>query len=92
MKRQQPRNLTLSFHLNAYEKSKGFEFPRHLATLLGLKKNDRIALTIKRPKSGELLYHGVTTLTSGTEVLRRDVFKNIQPGEELCIAASRPPA
>jgi hypothetical protein len=79
-----------SLHINAYPGSRGFQFPAQLAALLGLKSPDEIAMTVMRP-SGDLLFHGITQLSSGTEITSVEVCGDVQPGEELRITASRPP-
>ena|ERR1039458_9633658 len=95
--KQHYRNLTVTFDVDAYPRSSGFEFPKNLAKALELGSGDAIALSINR-LSGELLFVGIDTLTSGTEVTHKGKklsvsgpMRNVKPRDKLRITASRPP-
>lgn len=88
------RNLTVTFHTNVYSKNwKGFQFPEPLARLLGRKKGKRLTLALTIAKlTGEVVFHGVASLTSGTEVGMASVFRNLEHGEEIRVTACKAPA
>jgi hypothetical protein len=88
------RNLTVTFHTNVYSKNwKGFQFPAALARLFGRKKGKKLslALTITKP-SGEPVFHGLASLTSGTEIGMASIFRNLEHGEEIRVTACNVPA
>ncbi len=91
------RNPTVTFHTTVYSKKseqsrKGFEFPKHLAELLGKKKGKpfTLALTITRP-SGEVVFHDLASTTSGTEIREARIFDNLEYGDEIRVTACNPP-
>jgi len=87
------RNLTATFHTNVYSKNwKGFEFPAALARLLGYKKGKpfTLALMITKP-SGETVFHGLASFTSGTEIGMASIFRNLEHGEEIRVTACNAP-
>jgi len=87
------RNLTVTFHTNIYSKNwKGFQFPAPLARLLGRKKGKKLTLALTITKSsGEPVFHGLASLTSGTEIGMASIFRNLEHGEEIRITACNVP-
>jgi hypothetical protein len=92
------RNLTVTFHTKAYSKKsnqsrKGFEFPVSLARLLGWKKGKpfTLALTITKP-SGEPVFHGLTSFTSGTEIRAANIFDDLEYDDPIKVTACNAPA
>jgi hypothetical protein len=79
------RNLTVTFHTNVYSKNwKGFEFPAPLARLLGHKKGKPLTLALTIAKtSGESVFHGLASFTSGTEIGKASILRNLEHGEEI---------
>ena len=87
------RNLIVTFHTNVYSKNwKGFQFPAPLARLLGRKKGKKLtlALTITKP-TGETVFHGPASLTSGTEIGMASIFRSLEHGEEIRVTACNAP-
>jgi hypothetical protein len=84
------RNTSVTFHVDVYDSKPWFQVPRAITKLLELKSNTVIAISISRP-NGELLYHGLARMGSGTEIYRAYVSKKLKKGEEIRVTVSRPP-
>ena len=88
-----PRVLSVTFAVDTYESKQGLNVPKDIVALLGLKSdnNDRdIALTVASP-TGNIVFHGIGRLTSGTEICSGDAIKNLPLHERVIVTASRPP-
>lgn len=84
------RNISATFHVDVYDSKPWFQVPRAITKLLELKSNSVIAISISRP-DGELLFHGLASMGSGTEIYRVYVSKKLKKGEEIRVTVSRPP-
>jgi hypothetical protein len=90
------RNLTVTFHTNIYSKKsarskKGFQFPKELFKLFRFRRHGSVALVITRT-SGEAVFHGLGNFTSGTEITKAAIFRDLDFDEEIRVTASCPPA
>jgi hypothetical protein len=87
-------HLTVTFYARVYRETrtnkKGFNIPKELADLLGLKRQSPVALVITR-SSGELVFHGTGKVTSGTEITQVRICRRLQYAETIRVSASRPP-
>lgn len=84
------KNPSASFYITAYPGQKGFCIPQKVTQFLDLHSRSNIALKVTRT-NGDLLYQGISNLTSGTEVTSVDACRRITPGEELRLEVSRAP-
>lgn len=84
------RNISVTFHVDVYDSRPWFQVPRAIAKVLGVKSGNAIAVTISTPK-GELLYHDLATLGSGTEIYQAQIGRRLRKGQEIRVTVSRPP-
>src|SRR5215471_14015690 len=84
------RNISVTFHVDVYDSRPWFQVPRAIARVLSVKSGDRIAVSISTP-NGELLYLGLATLGSGTEIYQAHIAKILTKAKEIRVTASRPP-
>jgi len=87
------QNSTVTFHLTSYKSEKrqrGFNIPVEVARFLDLPNDSEVALRVERP-SGQLMFHCIAKMTSGTEITAAELCRRIEYGEDLRITASRPP-
>jgi len=84
------RNISVTFHVDVYNSRPWFQVPKQIVRLLGLKSGRVIAVSVSTPE-GELLYHGLANLHSGTEIYDAHISKRLTKGEEIRVTASRPP-
>jgi hypothetical protein len=84
------RNISITFHVDVYNTRPWFQIPRSIARVLGVKSGDKIAVNISMP-NGELLYHDLATLGSGTEIYHPHNGKTLAKGKEIRVTISHPP-
>lgn len=83
--------LSATFIIKTRPNSIGFRFPEEIRTLLGLDTDVPVALVVRRI-TGELIFWGVSKLTSHCELTDAGIFRNLECGEEILVTASRPPS
>ena len=83
------RNMSVTFHTDVYKTKPWFHIPKSVARLLGVKSGDVLAVGISKP-DGELIYHGLAKMDSGTEMLH--IGKILKRGAEIRVTVSRPPS
>ena len=83
------RNMSVTFHTDVYKTKPWFHIPKSVARLLGVKSGDVLAVGITKP-DGELIYHGLAKMDSGSELLQ--IGKILKRGAEIRVTVSRPPS
>ena len=61
------RNMSVTFHTDVNKTKPWFHIPKSVAQLLSVKSGDVLAVGISKP-DGELIYHGLAKMDSGTEM------------------------
>lgn len=84
------RSISITFHTDVYKSKPWFQVPRAIARLLGVKSGDALAVDISKP-DGELIYHGLAKMDSGTEVYDAHIGKRLTRGAEIRVTVSLPP-
>jgi|SRR5579864_5749781 len=84
------RNFSVSFHTDVYDSRPWFQIPRAVTRLLGVKSGDPIAVGISKP-TGEMIYHGLAKIDSGTEIYMAHIGKLLTKGAEIRVSVSRTP-
>lgn len=82
--------LSVTFAIKTRPNSIGIRFPEEIRSLLELDTDGPVALVVRR-NSGELIFWGVSKLTSHCELTDADIFRNLEYGAEILVTASRPP-
>lgn len=83
------RNMSVTFHTDVHKSKPWCHIPKSVARLLGVKSGDALAVGISKP-DGELIYHGLAKMDSGTEMLH--IGKILKKGAEIRVSVSRPPS
>src|SRR5271157_311713 len=81
--------MALTFEVQVYKKSRGFNVPKRIRDELGIGGGDSIHLIIRTP-SGDDLFNGRKTLKSGPEIYGKDVSSALTPGSVIVVEASEP--
>ena len=84
------RSISITFHTHVYKSKPWFQVPRAIARLLGVKSGDALAVDISTP-DGELVYHGLAKMDSGTEVYDAHIGKHLIKGAEIRVTVRLPP-
>jgi hypothetical protein len=82
------RNISVTFHTDVHNSRPWFQVPRAIARLLGVKSGDVLAVDLSKP-SGELIYHGLAKLESGTEIVH--ISHILKRGAEIRVTVCLPP-
>jgi hypothetical protein len=83
------RIIQITFEVTVHKNDQRFTVPTKVARLLGLKRDDEVALVIKN-KSGLPLFGGTQEMASRWEVYGSEMRKHIRKGKPIIVQASSP--
>jgi hypothetical protein len=83
--------LSVAFIIKTRPGSIGFKFPEEIRVLLRVAENGPLALVVRKT-SGELIYCGISKLTSKGELTDINIFRNLENEAEIMVTASFPPS
>jgi bifunctional DNA-binding transcriptional regulator/antitoxin component of YhaV-PrlF toxin-antitoxin module len=85
------RIIQVTFEATVHKNDQRFTVPAKVARLLGLKRDDEIALIIKN-KSGLPLFGGKQPMASRWEVYGSEMREHLRKGKPIIVQASNPKA
>jgi hypothetical protein len=83
------RIIQVTFEATVHRNDERFSVPAKVGRLLGLRKDDKIALVITK-KSGLPLYGGIQKMESRWEVYGPEMREHIKKGKTIIVQASSP--